>query len=154
MLLRVPAGVVTVCCTTVWINIREYRRGNRTWTIHRNWQHTRRRKTRQKDNTICSGHHYAQTNTNNVQKTWNPYKPLEAKTNRTSFYAEIAKNIITSQLRTKRHIIGQLRKLKRWATWTPSKNRGWTEWWKCVKRTVSLIISKTLHINTNFYSLV
>ena len=32
--------------------------------------HTRRRKTKQKHNTICVGHHYMQTNTNNVNKTW------------------------------------------------------------------------------------
>jgi hypothetical protein len=30
---------------------------------------TRRRKTKQKHNTICVGHHYTQTNTNNVSKT-------------------------------------------------------------------------------------
>jgi ribosome assembly protein YihI (activator of Der GTPase) len=29
----------------------------------------RRRKTNQKHNTICVGHHYTQTNTNNVNKT-------------------------------------------------------------------------------------
>ena len=28
------------------------------------------RKTQQKHNTICIGHHYAQANTNNVNKTW------------------------------------------------------------------------------------
>ena len=31
---------------------------------------TRRRQTNQGHNTICVGHHYAQTNTNNVNKTW------------------------------------------------------------------------------------
>ena len=31
---------------------------------------TRRRKTKQKHNTICLGHHYAQTNTHNVNKKW------------------------------------------------------------------------------------
>ena len=31
---------------------------------------TRRRKTKQKYNTICVRNHYAQTNTNNVNKTW------------------------------------------------------------------------------------
>jgi len=39
--------------------------------------YTRRRKTKQKHNTICVEHHYTQTNTNNVNKsnnivvTWN-----------------------------------------------------------------------------------
>ena len=32
--------------------------------------YTRRRKTKRKHTTICVGHHYAQTNTNNVNKTW------------------------------------------------------------------------------------
>jgi len=31
--------------------------------------HTRRRQTKQKHNTICVGHHYTQTNTNDVNKT-------------------------------------------------------------------------------------
>jgi len=65
---------------------REYRSGNQKWTIQRNWQHrvhTRRRKTKQKHNTICVGHQYAQINTNNLNKTWAPYKQLGVKTNRT-----------------------------------------------------------------------
>ena len=37
---------------------------------HGNIGHTRRRKTKQKQNTICVGHHYAQTNTNSINKTW------------------------------------------------------------------------------------
>ena len=32
-------------------------------------RYTTRRKTKQKRNTICAGHHYTQTNTNNVSKT-------------------------------------------------------------------------------------
>jgi len=35
-----------------------------------NIEYTRPRKTKQKYNTICVGHHYTQTNTNNVNKTW------------------------------------------------------------------------------------
>jgi hypothetical protein len=31
----------------------------------------------EKHNIICVGHHYAQTNTNNVYKTWASYKQLE-----------------------------------------------------------------------------
>jgi hypothetical protein len=41
------------------------------WTIQRNWQprvdKTRTKKT--KNNTICAGHHNAQRNTNNVNRT-------------------------------------------------------------------------------------
>jgi hypothetical protein len=43
------------------INVREYRRGNQKLA-------TSRRKTKKKHNTICVGHHYTQTNTNNVNK--------------------------------------------------------------------------------------
>jgi len=32
--------------------------------------YTGRRKTKQKHTTICIGHHYKQTNTNNVNNTW------------------------------------------------------------------------------------
>ena len=32
---------------------------------YRRWRQTKR-----KDNTICDGHYYMQTNTNNVNKTW------------------------------------------------------------------------------------
>ena len=32
--------------------------------------YTRRAKTKQKQNAICVGHHYTETNTNNVNKTW------------------------------------------------------------------------------------
>jgi hypothetical protein len=35
-----------------------------------NMVYTRRRLTKQKQNKICVGHHYAQTHTNNVHKTW------------------------------------------------------------------------------------
>ena len=52
--------------------VREYRRGIRKWTIQRNWQHRvhkTKNKTNQKHNTICVGHHYAQTNTNDVNNT-------------------------------------------------------------------------------------
>jgi hypothetical protein len=43
-----------------------------------NIKYTKRRTSKQKHNTICVGHHYAQTNTTN-------YKQLEVKTKSTSF---------------------------------------------------------------------
>ena len=45
-------------------------------------------------NTIYVRHHYTQTNTNNMKKTWTlgSYKQLEVKTNRT--YADIICNNI------------------------------------------------------------
>jgi hypothetical protein len=56
------------------INIRENRRGNKEWTIQRNWQHWVD-KTQDEDeqskrhNILCVVHHYAQANINNVNKT-------------------------------------------------------------------------------------
>ena len=52
---------LTVICE---INVREYRRGNQKWKIQRNCQ-----QDEEKQNTICVGHHNAQTKTNNVNKT-------------------------------------------------------------------------------------
>jgi hypothetical protein len=54
---------------------------------------TRRRQTNQKQNTKCVGHHYSQTNTNNINKTKRP--PTGEKANRTSLYAEIVTDITT-----------------------------------------------------------
>ena len=56
----------------VEINVREYRKGNQKWTFQRNWQHklskTKKNKTKTQHNSVW--HHYAQANTNNVNKTW------------------------------------------------------------------------------------
>ena len=55
----------------VYINVREYRRGNQNGQSREtgNIEHTRRRQTKQKHNTICIGHHYMQANTNSVNDT-------------------------------------------------------------------------------------
>jgi len=37
-----------------------------------NIEHRRWRQTKQKQHARCVGHHYTQTNTNNVNKTWIP----------------------------------------------------------------------------------
>jgi hypothetical protein len=49
---------------------REYRRENQKRTSQGNGQHWihKTKKRRAKPNTICIGHHYTQTNTNNVNK--------------------------------------------------------------------------------------
>jgi hypothetical protein len=47
---------------------------------------TRRIKTKQEHNTICVGHPYSQTNTNNVIKTW-----IIIQTTENRLYAEIVK---------------------------------------------------------------
>ena len=51
------------------MNSTEYRRGNKKRTIHRDCQHRVHKTNTNKTKTICVGHHYAQTNTNNVNKT-------------------------------------------------------------------------------------
>jgi hypothetical protein len=53
------------------ISIREYQRGNKNGQSRENGnigciRHKTRTKKKQKHNTICVGHHYAQTNTSNV----------------------------------------------------------------------------------------
>jgi hypothetical protein len=56
----------------MYINLREYRRGNQKWKIQRNWQHSvhNMKKNKAKTQHKCVGHHYIrQTNTNTVNKT-------------------------------------------------------------------------------------
>ena len=60
-----------------YINVREYRRGNPKNMATQGIQYE------EKHNTICVGHHYTHTNTNNVNKHERSYKQLEANTNRT-----------------------------------------------------------------------
>ena len=69
------------------INFREYRRDNQKGQYREtgNIRYTRRRKTKQKHNTICVAHHYMQTNTNNLIRHEPSYTQMEVKTNRTSF---------------------------------------------------------------------
>jgi hypothetical protein len=57
------------------INVREYWKGNQKWTeklATLGAQDTKSRQTKQKHNTICVGHHYTQTNTNNIRKSVHP----------------------------------------------------------------------------------
>jgi len=55
----------------VAINLKEYQSGKTHGQSREtgNIGYTRGRKTKQKHNTICVGHHYAQTNINSVNKT-------------------------------------------------------------------------------------
>jgi hypothetical protein len=53
-------------------HVREHRKGNKNGQSSETgsiW-YTRRRKTKQKYNAICVGHHCTETNTNNLNKTW------------------------------------------------------------------------------------
>ena len=53
------------------MNVREYRRGYQKGYSRESGSigYTSRRKTKQKHNTMCVGHHYTETNTYNVDKT-------------------------------------------------------------------------------------
>ena len=54
--------------------VREYRKCNHNGYTRKtgNIGYTRRRKTKQKQNTLCVGHHCTQTKTNNVKKGMSP----------------------------------------------------------------------------------
>jgi hypothetical protein len=54
--------------TVVEIKLDNTEGGNHKWTIQRNWP-TRRRQTKLKHNTICVGHYYTQSRTNNANVT-------------------------------------------------------------------------------------
>ena len=57
----------------IYINKHQIENRNTIYTLQPNTAnigYTRRRKTKQKHNTICDGHHYTQSNTNNVNKRW------------------------------------------------------------------------------------
>ena len=81
------------------INVREYRRGNQKRTIQRNWQHRVHKTKKNKTKT----HH---------NMCWTPLCANKHKIIRNS---------------ERKDIIGQHKKLKRWATRTPPKNRKWTQ---------------------------
>ena len=63
-----PINLVTITNKWLKINVREYRRAiqKRQSRETGNIKYTRRRKTKQKHNTLCLGHHYMQTNTNHT----------------------------------------------------------------------------------------
>jgi hypothetical protein len=50
------------------MNFREFRRGNQRRTNQRNWQQDEGKQTQAQHN-MCWKHRYAQTNTNNINKT-------------------------------------------------------------------------------------
>ena len=79
-----------------------------------NANHTRQKKKnnkkeKQKTNTMCFGHHYLQTNTNNVSKTRALLQTTGGKDETNIvLYVEI-----TTRNPKRRHIIGEHKKLKR-----------------------------------------
>jgi hypothetical protein len=65
-------------------------------TIHRNCQHRvhNTKKKKQKHKTIFAGHHYTQTNTNFINKTWAIAQTTGGKEEH-RFYSEIVTDITT-----------------------------------------------------------
>ena len=130
------------------INVREYRRGNQKGQSREtgNIGHTRRRKTKQKYNTICVGYHHTQTNTNNINKTWAFLQQLEVKTNQTntnninktwallqqlevktnwtSFYAEIERTSQHGTQNVKTHNRATQKAKKKMSNEDPTKKTG------------------------------
>jgi hypothetical protein len=77
-------------------------------------------KDEEKQNATCVGHHHTQTNTIKANKLVSdtttpkhspPYKQLEAKTTQTPFVYGNNNGHYNTELRTKRHIIEQYKKL-------------------------------------------
>jgi hypothetical protein len=64
---HIKLGTSLVLTSTSTINVREYRRGNNKWSIQRNWQQDDKNKAKAKYDML--GHHNAQANTINVNKT-------------------------------------------------------------------------------------
>ena len=56
----------------------------------------------EKHNTICVGHHYIQTNTNNINKTWAPIQTTGGKDepNNLFYFVEIVADIKTRNVNT------------------------------------------------------
>jgi hypothetical protein len=97
-------SVPYVYCNQEQINLREYIPKGQSKKDNQDKLVTRRRKTKQKHNIKCVGHHYAQTNTKSVNKTFTlpqttggkddpnivlcspSHKQLEVKMTRTSCY--------------------------------------------------------------------
>jgi hypothetical protein len=78
--------------------------------------HTRQRiKTKQKHKkptTMCVGHYYPQTNTDNVNKTWALLQTTGGKDEPTI----VCMRKSNTKSKTSRHIIGEHKSLQRWAT--------------------------------------
>jgi hypothetical protein len=61
---------------------------------------TKRRKTKQKHNTICVGHHYTQANRNNLNKTWAILQTTGGKESpNIVFFAEIVNWFVVTNTR-------------------------------------------------------
>ena len=103
---------------------------------------TRRGKTNQKHNTICVSHHYTQTNTNNVNKTWALLQTAGGKEETNIVFCGNRNGHHNTGLGTLRHIIWQHTKKnnkKKWARRTPPKKKR-----ECIQMLARRVSSKTL----------
>ena len=102
------------------INAREYWSGSTKWTIHRNWQRrSHKKKNKNQTKTQKTQHNVRWTLLSASKQTQitlirhePSYKQLEVKTNQPSFVCENH----NTEPKTSRHIIGEHKTLKRWAT--------------------------------------
>ena len=83
------------------IIVREYRRGNKKKDNPEKLATPDEDK--QKHNTICVGHHFTQTNTNNVNKPRSPTNNWSYRRSEHRFYAEIVMDITTRNNDVKTH---------------------------------------------------
>ena len=100
----------------LYINVREYRKGNQKGHYKEtgNKVYRRRRKTKEKNTSICVGHHYTQTHTNNVNKTCTLLQTTGCKDEpNIVFICENRNGNHNTKLTTSIHLIGQYKKLKR-----------------------------------------
>jgi hypothetical protein len=94
-----------------------------------NTVYTRQRKTKQKYNTICVGHHYTQTNTINVNKTWALLQTSGGKDEPNIIYLEIVADNTHGTQDVKKHNMTTQKTKKMSNTDTTIKlgGGGWTQ---------------------------
>jgi hypothetical protein len=85
------------------------------------------KKNKQKHNRVCVAHHYTQTNTNNVNKTWDLLQTTGGKNEPNIVFMRKSQRTSQHETQNVKTHNRTTQKLKRWATRTPPKKRGWTQ---------------------------
>jgi hypothetical protein len=127
-----------------------------------NTVYTRQRKTKQKYNTICVGHHYTQTNTINVNKTWALLQTSGGKDEPNIIYLEIVADNTHGTQDVKKHNMTTQKTKKMSNTDTTIKLGGEDELscsqyfsrstkHKFYYRKVRISISCFIHVTQNIY---
>lgn len=95
----------------IYKNVSENRRGNQEWITHRNSKHcthkTKINKSK-KHKRICAGHHYSQTSTKHVNKTWSLLPKTGGKVDPNIVLCGKRNELHNTEQGTYMHIIGQL----------------------------------------------